>query len=97
MVNFSFGELDVADEVGIGYFLVFGGGVLRYKEDGIVTFNMFGGGQDLPPPCVRRKKSFVVEIYQVALLGPDQRVWREDLMPVMVLITALAVPATGRG
>ena len=95
-MGFSFGELDVADEVGIGYFLVFGGGVLRYKEDGIVTFNMFGGGQDLPPPCVRRKKSFVVEISQVSFLGTDQRLWREDLAPVMVSITALAVPTTGR-
>ena len=42
-VHFSFGELDVADKVVIGHFFTFGDGVYGYKEDGIGTFNAFGG------------------------------------------------------
>ena len=42
-MSFIFGELDVADEVGIGYFFVFGGGMFGDKADGIGTFNAFGG------------------------------------------------------
>ena len=53
------------------------------------------GRRDLPPTCSRRKNSFVVKISQVALSGPDWRVWREDLAPVMVSITAAAVARTG--
>ena len=36
-------------------------------------------------------------MYQVDLLGPEWRVWREDLAPVLVLITAAAVAMNGRG
>ena len=43
MVRFSFGELDVADEVGICYFFVFGDGMFGYKKYVIGYFNMFGG------------------------------------------------------
>ena len=55
------------------------------------------GIRDLPPPCAKRKNSFAVEIYQVDFLGTDWRVWREDLVPVMVSITASEVENTGRG
>ena len=49
------------------------------------------GRRYLPPPCARQKKMFLVDIPQVAFLGPYRRVWREDLAPVMVSITAAAV------
>ena len=52
---------------------------------------------DPPPPCAKRKNSFAVEIYQIAFSGTDRRVWREDLAPVVVLITAAAVATVGRG
>ena len=55
------------------------------------------GRRDLPPPCAKRKNSFDVEISQVTFLGPDRRVWREDLAPVMVSITAAAVETAGCG
>ena len=55
------------------------------------------GRRVLSPPYAKRENSFDVEISQVAFLGTDQRVWREDLEPVMVLITASAVEMAGRG
>ena len=42
----------------------------------------------LPPPCAKRKNSFAEDISQVAFSGPDRRVWREYLAPVVVLIAA---------
>ena len=53
--------------------------------------------RDLPPPCAKRKKSFAVEIYQVALSGTEWRVWRDDLDPVDALITVAAVEMSGFG
>ena len=53
--------------------------------------------RDLPPPCDRRKNSLAVEISQGSFSGPDRRVWREDLAPVMVSITAAAVATMGHG
>ena len=41
-MRFSLGELDVADKVGIGYFLVFVDVVSGDKEDGIGSVNAFG-------------------------------------------------------
>ena len=38
-----------------------------------------------------------VEISQVDLLGPEWRVWREDLAPVLVSTTEVAVETMGRG
>ena len=49
------------------------------------------GRCDLPPPCAKRKNSFAVDIYQVSLSGPERRVWRDDLAPVDVLMSASAV------
>ena len=63
----------------------------------LVTSTRLEGRQDLPPPCARRNNSLAVEIYQVAFLGTDRRVWREDLAPVMVLINAAAVEKMGYG
>ena len=94
---FSFGELDVADEVGIGFFWSLGKVCLETKKMVSVTSTRLEGRRDLPPPCARHKNSFVVEIYQVALSGTNWRVWREDLAPVMVSITVAAVARTGRG
>ena len=42
-MRFSLGQLDVAEKVGIGYFFTFGNGVFGDKEEGIGTFNTFGG------------------------------------------------------
>ena len=55
------------------------------------------GRRDLPPPCVKRKNSLAVEIYQVAFLGSDWRFWREDLALVMVFINAAEVETAGLG
>ena len=96
-MRFSLGELDVAEKVGVGYFFVFGDGVLGEKEDGIGPLNEFGGETGFTPTCAKRKNSFAAEISRVAFSGPDRRVWREDLAPVMVLITSEAVETTGRG
>ena len=63
----------------------------------LVPLMRLDGRRDLPPPCAKRKKLFAVDIYQVALSGPDQRVWSEDLAPVYVLINEAAVEMTGRG
>ena len=40
-MRFSFGELDVAEKFGIGYFFVFWDGVFVDKEYGIGPFNLF--------------------------------------------------------
>ena len=40
---------------------------------------------------------FAVEISQVALSGTERRIWREDLAPVDVLMTATAVAMAGFG
>ena len=63
----------------------------------LVPSMSFDGRRDLPPHCAKRKKSFAVEIPQVAFLGPDRRVLRKDLAPVVVLITATAVATEGHG
>ena len=63
----------------------------------LVTSTRLEGRQDLPPPCARRKNSLAVVISQVAFSGLDHRLWREDLAPVMVLITVAAVAIMGRG
>ena len=95
-MHLSIGELDVADEVGIG-FLSLGMVCLETKNMVSVPSTSLEECQDLPPPCSRRKKLFVVEISQVDFSGPDRRVWIEDLAPVMVSITALAVATPGSG
>ena len=70
---------------------------LETKKMVLVPLMRLDGRRDLPPPCAKRKKSFAVEIYQVALLGPERRVWREDLDPVDALMTAAAVEMLGFG
>ena len=44
-----------------------------------------------------RENSFAVEISQVALSGPERKVWREDLVPVDMLMTAATVAIAGFG
>ena len=63
----------------------------------LVSLMCLDGRRDLPPPWAKQKKSFAVEIYQVALSGTDWRVWREDLAPVVMLITEAAVAMAGHG
>ena len=63
----------------------------------LVLLMRLDGRRDFPPPCAKRKNSFDVEISKVALSGPDRIVWRYDLAPVGVLITAAAVAMAGFG
>ena len=63
----------------------------------LVLLMRLDGRRALPPTCAKRENLFAVEISQVAFLGPYRRVWREDLDPVVVLITASAVEMVGRG
>ena len=88
---FILGELDVTDKVGIYIFLLDGIVCLDTNKMMLVPLIRFGGRRDLPPPCGKWKNSFSVKISQVALSGPDRRVWREDLAPVDVLMTASMV------
>ena len=96
-MNSSLGEIDVADKFSTGYFLSLGMVCLETKNMVLVPSMCLEGRQDLPPLCAKRKNSFAVEISQVDFLGPDRRVWREDLAPVMVSITTAEVETTGRG
>ena len=61
----------------------------------LVPLMLLDGRRDLPPSCAMQKNSFAVDISQVAFSWTDRRVWREDLTPVDVLITAI-VAATVR-
>ena len=94
---FSLGELDVADKFGIGFFLSLGMVCLDTNKMVLVPSMRLEGRRDFPPPCNKRKISFAVEISQVDFSEPYQIVWREDLAPVVVLITAAAVATVGRG
>ena len=63
----------------------------------LVPLMRLDGRHDLPPPYAKRKNSFAVKIPQVALPGPDRRVWKEDLAPVGVFFTGAVVVIAGRG
>ena len=67
------------------------------KEYGIGPFNTFGWVTGFTSTLCQAEKKIVVEIFQVAFSRLDQRVWREDLAPVMASITATAVATTGLG
>ena len=47
-MRFGIEDFDVADKVGIGFF-VFGDGVYGDKEDGIGPVNVFGGETEFSP------------------------------------------------
>ena len=70
---------------------------LETKNMLLVPLMHLDGRCDVPPPCDKREKLLAVEISQVALLGPDRRVWRDDLDPVCVLMNATAVATVGIG
>ena len=63
----------------------------------LVPLMILDGRRDLPPPCAKQKSLFAVDIFQVALSGPDQRVWKDYFSPVDVFITTDAVATAGRG
>ena len=67
------------------------------KEDGIYPFNVFGGETAFTSTLCQAENTLAVEISQVACSGPEQRVWGEDLAPVMVSITEAVVATIGRG
>ena len=70
---------------------------LEKKNNVLMPSTCLEGRQDLPLPCARRKYLLAVEISQVAFSGPEWRVRREDLAPVLVSITAELVAITGLG
>ena len=70
---------------------------LETKKMVLIPVMRLYGRRDLPPPCAKRENSFAVKISQVDLSGPDRRVWREDLAPVDVLMTVVAVKMAGFG
>ena len=88
---FGLGQLDVADEVGVCIFLPLGMACLETKNIVLVSSTRLEGRRDLPPPCARHKNSLAVEISQVAFLGLERRVCREELAPVFVSIAEAAV------
>ena len=94
---FGLGQIYVTDEVVIGDFLPLGIACLETKKIVLVPSTFLEGRQDLPLPCARRKYLLAVEISQVAFSGPERRVWREELAPVLVSINAAAVEMTGQG
>ena len=47
---------------------------LETKNMVVVLLMCLDGRRDLSPPCAKRKNSFNVEISQVDLSGPEQRV-----------------------
>ena len=55
------------------------------------------GRKNFPLPCTRRNKYLAVEISQVDFSGSEQRVWGEDLAPLLVSITTEAVAKMGQG
>ena len=70
---------------------------LETKKILLVPSTSLEGRQDLHPPCARRKNLLAVEISQVTFSGPERRVWKEDLAPVFMSITAAEVATMGQG
>ena len=93
---FILGHIDVADEVGVGIFN-FGNGLFGYKKYYVDAFNAFGGETVFTSTPFQAENLLPVEISQVVFLGPERIVWKEDLAPALVLITAEAVATMGRG
>ena len=68
-MRFSLAELDVTEKVGICNFLFEGIVYLEIKKMVLVPLLRLDGSRDLTPLCAKQKKSFAVEIYQVACRG----------------------------
>ena len=94
---FSLGKLDVADEVGVGYFFTFGDGLFGDKKYCVGAFNSLGRETGFTSTLCQAEKNLAVESSQVTFSWQEKRVWRDDLAPVLGLITAAAVAMTGRG
>ena len=94
---FGLGQLYITEEVGVGDFSPLGMACLETKKIVLVPSTRLEGRRYLPPPYPRRKSSLSVEISQFAFLGPERRVWREDLSLILVPITASAVAMMERG
>ena len=78
-------------------FFTFGDGLFGDKTIVLVPSNVLEGRWYLPPPCDRQKKFLAVEISKVTFSGPERRVWKEDLAPVFMSITAAEVATMGQG
>ena len=78
-------------------FLLEGIVCLETKKMVLVLLMRLDRRRDLPTPCAKQKNSFAIEISQIALLGPERRVWREYLSPLGVLMTAAVVAIAGFG
>ena len=61
-MHFSLGQVDVADKVGIDFFLPLGMACLETKNIVSVPSTRLERRQDLPPPCDKQKKLLAVEI-----------------------------------
>ena len=68
---------------------------LETKKYCVGAFNSFVEETGFPSTLCQAEKLLAVEIPQVAFLGPERRVWRENLAPILVSITASAVAMTG--
>ena len=55
-ICFGLGQLDVAEEVGVGIFLTLGIAYFETKKIVLAPSTRLEGRQDLSPPCARRKK-----------------------------------------
>ena len=71
---FILAQLDVADEVGVGYFFTFGDGLFGNKKYYVGAFNIFGGDTVFTSTLCQTENSFAVEIYQVNFSGIERRV-----------------------
>ena len=68
-MRFSFGEIDVADEVGIGYIIVFGDVMFGDKEDCISPFNTFRGVTGCTSTLFQTEKIVCSEDFSSRFLG----------------------------
>ena len=70
---------------------------LETKKYCVGAFNSFVEETGFPSTLCQAEKLLAVEIPQVAFLGPERRVWRENLAPLLVSITVAAVEITEIG
>ena len=96
-MRFSLGEIDVADKVGIVFCLFVGVVCLDTKKMALVPLMPLYGRRDLPPPCAKRENSFAVDIFQVALSGPNPPSKLYDPNRFLPMVTETAVATAGRG
>ena len=78
-------------------FFIFGDGLFGDKKILCWCLHSFVEETGFPSTLCQAEKLLAVEIPRVAFLGPERRVWREDLSLILVPITASAVAMIERG